>query len=186
MSCVLLCMHGNRNTILERKTETWSSLWYCCTPLGPGHHNTQTSVIYRNTSQNLKLNMPIFTSREKSLERWSKKNGCAKWRVPTLHSLCWVFQLSQRVSVESEGLFGLPASVVKWHVRDVLVPKVSNIHWVPKKKKPTDATHRIWGAATIPMLKFISTSKIHTVGSQQDESCRLPQRWQCLLASRCQ
>lgn len=42
-----------------------------------------------------------------------KNLGCAKQRVQTLHLLGWVLQLSKRVSVESEGLFGLPASVVK-------------------------------------------------------------------------
>lgn len=36
-------------------------------------------------------------------------------------SLCWVLQLSGRISVESESLFGFSAGVVKGHLRDVLV-----------------------------------------------------------------
>lgn len=74
MSCVLQCLHGNRNKILEMQTETWSRLWYCCTVVRLCDQRIifQMSVIYRN---NLKLNMLIFASREKSLERWSKTSA---------------------------------------------------------------------------------------------------------------
>lgn len=39
-------------------------------------------------------------------------------------SLCWVFQLSEGVFVESEGLFRFSAGVVEGHLRDVLVPEM--------------------------------------------------------------
>lgn len=44
-----------------------------------------------------------------------------------LFSLCWIFQLSEGVSVESEGLFWFSACVIKGHLRDVLIPVMTKL-----------------------------------------------------------
>lgn len=108
--------------------------------------------------------------------------------------LCWVLQLSEWVPVKSESLLRFSASVVKGHLRDVLVPGMKTF-WGFFKKSPSkpfagcDRAVIYFNNTNFYSVKRATTKSDEqerqtlTVVFQLDESHHLLQRLWFLLTS---